>query len=113
MIGAGALNRRCTVQRRETVANTRGAARGEFVVVAGLDRVSCAYRELTLRELALGNGVQGVVDATIRLRDCRAAREIIAADRIVIDGTGFAVVAPGLPDRTSGTISFQVKKVVG
>lgn len=112
-IGAGTLNRRCTVQRREIVENTRGSARGEFVPVAGLERIACAYRELTLRELALGNGVQGVIDAVIRLRDCRAARGIIAADRVVIDDVGFSVVAPGLPDRVSGTISFQVKKVVG
>ncbi|MCA0401293.1 MAG: hypothetical protein LCH38_10815 [Proteobacteria bacterium] len=108
---AGQFNRRCTVHRRAVLDGARGSSRGEYLPVAGLTRIACAYRETGLKEAALGNGAQGLIDAQIILRDCRAARTITNADRVDIEGVGFAIVSAGLPDR--GDIVLQVRKDQG
>ena len=90
LFGTGKLNRRCTVMRRAAVANTRGAARGDYAEVSGLARIACGYRELSLREISLGTAAQGV-----------------------IDGQGFDVVSAGLPDPDRGVIRIQIKRIRG
>lgn len=113
LFGSGKLNRRGTVLRRAQVTNTRGTARGDFAEVSGLTRIACGYRELSLREIALGSGAQGVIDGEVRVRTSALTRTITNADRIEIDGQGFDIIAAGLPDPDQGVIKLQVKRVAG
>jgi head-tail adaptor len=110
---AGKLIYRATVQRRAVVADVPGRTRGDFAPVTGLTNLSAGYRQLTLRDHALGNTVQGSVDAECVLRDSDLARTITAQDRMVINGTGFNIVAQGLPDPMTRMLTFQLKKLVG
>lgn len=111
-LGAGRYNRRVTIMRRAVVIDRPGRPRGDFEPANGLVRVACAYREGTAREAALGNGVQPVVDAELRLRNSTAARSITVADRATIDGIGFDIVGVGLPDQ-NGEISIMVRRARG
>lgn len=113
LFGTGKLNRRCTVMRRAAVTNTRGAARGDYADVSGLTRIACGYRELSLREISLGTAAQGVIDGELTVRISAATRTITTADRIVLEGQGFDVVSPGLPDPDRGVIRIQIKRVRG
>ncbi len=111
-LGAGRFNRRVTIQRRAVIADRPGRPRGEYENVNGLVRVACAYREGTVREAALGNGLQPVVDAELRLRNSTAARTVTIADRAVIDDIGFDIVGVGLPDQ-NGEITIMVRRARG
>ncbi len=110
---AGRFDRRVTIQRRAAKENLDGRTRGEFAPVAGLTNISCAYREISLREIALGNGVQPGIEAEMRLRDCAAARTVTIADRAVIAGQGFDIVGVGLPDARTGQIIIMLRRVKG
>ena len=114
-IGAGGLRWRCTVQRRTKTENTRGVARGDYAPVPGLTRISCKYRQLTVREAQLATATEGAIDAELRLRNCAAARTITNADRFEIhvpDGTtqGFGVLGDCLPDTMTGDIIYMLKR---
>lgn len=110
---AGRFNRRATVHRRATQTNTRGVARTDYAPVAALTRVAVAYREISLREIAMGNGVQPGIEAEAWLRDCTAARGVTVADRIEIGGVGFDIAGVGLPDPETGVIRLQIRRTRG
>jgi len=110
-LAAGRYNRRATIHRRPVEANVAGRARGEFREVAGLVSIACAYREMSLREIASGNGVQGAIEAEMRLRDSAKARTVTIADRAVIAGQGFDIVGAGLPE--NGEIIFMLRRQRG
>lgn len=108
---AGRFDRRATIYRRALAANVAGVARKDFEAVDGLAGIACAFREMTLREIAAGNGVQGGIEGEMRLRDSAKARTVTIADRAVIDGQGFDIVGAGLP--ANGEIIFMVRRQRG
>jgi SPP1 family predicted phage head-tail adaptor len=109
VIRAGALDRRCRFERRDTTPDAYGN------VTAGawttLLTVWGALSEKPGREAMKAGRMESAALAEIWIRDSAAARGITAADRVVIDGAAYAIRHVGLPQR-SGMITIQIERGV-
>lgn len=106
---AGSMLRRLTVLRREIDAENPGVARGDFVEVW---RTRCSLRQQTAREqVEAGVGIDPLL-ATIRVRDCRAARQITHADRVVVDDAPFAVQSVSLPEQRGAYVEILLRRAL-
>lgn len=111
-LDAGKLDRRAAFHRRAVLAAAvAGNQRGGFEAVPFLT-VWANFRQTPGREQVSAGLVEDQIGGTLRIRDCRAAREITAADRVVMSGANFAIRSVGLPEVLQGYIEFVVQREV-
>lgn len=100
------MTARCRFQRRRVEPDIYGNVNdGQWV------DMFTVFGDLRLgsgREVEQGGRSDGVVAATLKVRDSRATRGVTAADRVVIEGQEFAIRAAVRPPR-SATIDMRLE----
>ena len=106
---AGALDRRCLFERRDTTADAYGN-----VTSGGWTALATLWGYLRFergRERVEAGRVESAVAATLQIRASATARGITAADRVTVDGDAFAIRAVVEQPR-SGVIELTLERGV-
>lgn len=112
MIDAGRLNRRAAFHRRAVLAvPVAGNHRGGYELAPYLT-VWADFRQTPGREVVSSGLAEDQIGGTLRIRDSAAARQVTAADRVVMAGVDFAIVSVGLPETASGFIDIVLRREV-
>ena len=106
---AGKLDRRATFSRRPAGATEydRGDTFEPYLTVW-----ACYVRTKGSEKVEAGRDVD-VEAATLVIRDSTQAREVVASDRVTVQGRDFAVASVGLPNRRTGLISLDISSDLG
>lgn len=109
---AGKLDRRAAFHRRAVLAApVAGNQRGGFEAMPFMT-VWANFRQTPGREQISAGLAEDRIGGTLRIRDSRAAREITAADRLVMSGASFAILSVGLPEVALGYIELVIQREV-
>ena len=106
----GALDKRVTFRRRETLAvPVAGNDRGDFV-----DWFTCWawYSPINLSQDVEGGQQVGVATGLLTVRDGGNVKDVTTAERVMIAGTEFSILRQDVPDR-SGYTTFRVQSTLG
>lgn len=111
-LDAGKLDRRAAFHRRAVLAvPVAGNQRGGFEIMPFLT-VWANFRQTPGREQLSAGLVEDRIGGTLWIRDSRDARQITAADRVVMSGASFAILSVGLPEASLGRIELVIQREV-
>lgn len=111
-LAAGQLDRRAAFHRRAVLAvPVAGNQRGGFEMMPFLT-VWANFRQTPGRERVTAGLAEDPIGGTLRIRDSNAAREITAADRLIMSGISFAILSVGLPEKSQGYIELAIQREV-
>ena len=83
-MSAGPLNQRCTFKRDAQPRNAAGDILVSFEAMTGLERIPCNYRPERGWERNEAGRNESAEMGTLKIRSSAAAREIVAADVVVL-----------------------------